>query len=44
MDGIVFDNFPEFAGSPSDNAGNDTVYAGVFSQITNRQDTDNVLQ
>jgi hypothetical protein len=44
VDGLVFDNFPEFAGSPSDNAGNDTVYAGVFSQITNRQDTDNVLQ
>jgi hypothetical protein len=43
VDGIVFDNFPEFAGGDG-YAGDDAVYAGVFSQVSNRQEVDNVLQ
>lgn len=44
MDGIVFDNFPKFAGSTTDYAGDETPYAGAFSQITNRQEKDNIFQ
>lgn len=43
VDSIVFDNFPEFAGGDG-YAGDDAVYAGVFSQVSNRQEVDNVLQ
>ena len=44
LDTILKEYFPLFAGDPSAAAASDAVLAGVWSQVTNRQDADSALE